>query len=87
MQRRSTQRQSGEGKVFIHVTPSKNDSKWHVKEIGSKDEPRVYDTKEQAVKEAERDAREKSAREDVKSHVVIHDEHGKFEVVENFESH
>ncbi len=75
----ATQRQSGEGKHFFHVTPSKTDNKWRVKEVGSKDEPRVFDTKEQATKEAE-----KLAKEVNKGHVVIHDEHGKFEVVENF---
>ena len=39
----------------------------------------TYDDKETAIKEAEKLAKSKE-----NGHVVIHDEHGKFEVVENF---
>ncbi len=78
IQKQSAQRQSGEGKHFFHVTPRKADGKWRVKEVGSKDEPRIFDTQDQATREAEKLA------ESVKGRVVMHDEHGKFKFVESF---
>ncbi|WCR53612.1 MAG: hypothetical protein PG981_000634 [Wolbachia endosymbiont of Ctenocephalides orientis wCori] len=79
-----TDRQKGTNKQgvekhFFHVTPSKTDGKWRIKEVGSKNEPAIYDDKETAVKEAE-----KLAKNEELGHVVIHDEHGKFEVVGSF---
>ncbi len=71
-------------KHFYHVTPSKTDHKWRVKEVGSTDEPKVYDTQKEAVNGAEKLAKKISSEGHVKAHVVIHDEHGHFKVVENF---
>lgn len=71
-------------KHFYHVTPSKTDHKWRVKEVGSTDAAKVYETQKEAVDEAEKLAKKVSTEGRIKAHVVIHDEHGQFKVVENF---
>ncbi|MDD9139503.1 MAG: DUF2188 domain-containing protein [Candidatus Cardinium sp.] len=63
---------------FFHVTHNKADNKWHVKEVKAKDYD-TYDSKEEAVKRAEEQAKSMD-----RGHVVIHREDGKFDTIENF---
>ncbi|WCR53642.1 MAG: hypothetical protein PG981_000664 [Wolbachia endosymbiont of Ctenocephalides orientis wCori] len=67
---------------FFHVTHNKFDNKWHVKEVkGKEGEMTTFDSKEEAVKKAESLAKKVDM-----GHVVIHNERGRFEVIENFEA-
>lgn len=63
---------------FFHVTHNRSDNKWHVKEVKA-DSYETYDSKDEAIKQAE-----KKAKGVEQGHVVIHREDGKFETVENF---
>jgi len=65
---------------FFHVTHNKIDDKWHVREVkGKKEDMTTFNSKEEAIEKAEGLAKKVKM-----GHVVIHDEHGKFETVENF---
>ncbi|TSJ80762.1 MAG: DUF2188 domain-containing protein [Candidatus Cardinium sp.] len=65
---------------FFHVTHSKSDDKWYVREVKWKDSATLaFNSKDEATKKAEELAKKVEM-----GHVVIHDERGKFETVENF---
>jgi hypothetical protein len=63
---------------FFHVTHNKADDHWYVKEVKG-DGSITCDSKEKAIEQAESMAKEVDM-----GHVVIHDERGKFETIENF---
>ncbi len=65
---------------FYHVIYSKNDKKWHVKEVNSNDVI-VYNTKEAAIQKAV------ELVQDIKGearHIVIHKEDGTIENIKKF---
>ena len=63
---------------FYHVTHDKSTNKWYVKEVKG-DKIEEFDNKDEAIKKAE-----ELAKNEEMGHVVVHDERGKFETVENF---
>lgn len=60
---------------FFHVTHSKNDNKWHVKEVKGQNYE-TFDSKEKAIEQAE-----KHAKNVERWHVVVHRDDGKFETI------
>ena len=72
----STKGQGSLRSHFFHVTPSRSDSKWRVKEVHANGAI-ACDTKEEALQRA----RELKNEVD-NGHVVVHDEHGRFEVID-----
>ncbi len=63
---------------FFHVTHSKADNQWHVKEVKG-DQIDTFNSKEEAVKKAEELAKNAEM-----GHVVVHDEKGHFKTFEQF---
>jgi len=61
---------------FYHITPSRSDGKWQVKEVNAQGAI-AFDTREEALNRAREMKNEME-----NGHVVLHDEHGRFEVVE-----
>jgi len=61
---------------FFHITPSRSDGKWRVKEVKATGAI-AFDTREEALN------RVREMKNEVENgHVVLHDEHGRFEVIE-----
>jgi len=61
---------------FFHITPSRSDGKWRVREVQAQGVI-ALDTKEQALQ------RVREMKNEVENgHVVVHDEHGRFEIIE-----
>jgi Uncharacterized protein conserved in bacteria (DUF2188) len=73
----STRGQASPSSHFYHVSHHKSDGKWHVKEVRGNHET-THDTKEKALEEARRLAKQAEH-----GHIVLHREDGSFETVEN----
>ena len=72
----STKGQASPRAHFFHVTPSRADNKWRVKEVRANGAI-ACDTKEEALQRA------RELKNEVENgHVVVHDEHGRFEIIE-----